>query len=359
MRRTYIYRGVLAWCCALLVCANLAGAGSTQDLSPMSAPSSAAEHGMQGQPFTFGLWGDMPYAREGDDPKIPVLTEHMNAANLAFSVFDGDFKDGSSECSDGAYAAAIERFNRFQAPMVFVPGDNEWTDCHRLNNGGYNNRERLDYLRRTMFGSPESLGQQRMTLEQQGLPGGMYSENTRWSYGDVIFAGLNVVGSNNNKVNRPEECQQASARTLEDCDADNAEYEARDAANIRWLRESFQLARQRGALGVMIVIQADPGFDVVETFNVNERNLPQYGGFTNFLDALVAETQSYTGQVVLVHGDTHFFKLDKPLFDQARMIRNFTRLETFGSPNVHWVRVDVDPANPNVFTFIPMLVPGN
>jgi hypothetical protein len=32
-----------------------------------------------------------------------------------------------------------------------------------------------------------------------------------------------------------------------------------------------------------------------------------------------------------------------------------TRLETYGSPFVGWVRVDVDPSRPNVFTFEPRL----
>ena len=86
---------------------------------------------------------------------------------------------------------------------------------------------------------------------------------------------------------------------------------------------------------------------------------PGYDGYDAFLAALIAETRGYAGQVVLVHGDTHFFKIDKPLINQALMIPNFTRVETFGSPNVHWVQVDVDPSSRSVFSFRPMLVAGN
>src|SRR5262245_31473727 len=82
-------------------------------------------------------------------------------------------------------------------------------------------------------------------------------------------------------------------------------------------------------------------------------------GYNNFLAALVAGTQAFDGQVVLVHGDTHFFKVDKPLINQANLLENFTRLETFGSPNIHWVKVTVDPSSRNIFTFEPMIVPGN
>jgi hypothetical protein len=240
-----------------------------------------------------------------------------------------------------------------------VPGDNEWTDCHRTSNGGYNNLERLTYIRQTMFASAMSFGQRPMRLEHQGPLAGLYAENTRWKWGDVYFLGLNVPGSNNNLVKTGECISTKSVRTQADCDADSAEYLARDAANIQFLRETFTRARAESAAGLMVVIQADPGFDWPETETVNERTLPGFEGYTAFLDALASETATFDGQVVLVHGDTHFFKVDKPLFTQANLLKNFTRLETFGSPNVHWVMVNVDPHSRNVFSFEPMIVPGN
>lgn len=309
--------------------------------------------------FSFALWGDMPYAKNGDDGKIPALIADINAARVKFSIFDGDIKDGSSLCDDGQYTDAIDRFNSFKMPLVYVPGDNEWTDCHRTNNGGYNNLERLAHLRATMFNTPQSFGQRPMKLEHQGSLSGMYAENTRWTYGKVVFIGLNIPGSNNNKVNSDDECFKKSQRSLQDCADDNAEYADRDAANIAFLKESFQKAKDEQGIGVMVVMQADPSFDLPETEDVNERIQPGYDGYDNFMAALVDETKNFTGQVVLVHGDTHFYKVDKPLVDQTNLVQNFTRLETFGSPNVHWVKVSVDPGNPNVFSFEPMLVPGN
>jgi hypothetical protein len=174
-----------------------AGAGGPPPGTPQTTGS--------GQSFSFGLWGDVPYIRSGDAPKMAALLQDLNRAPLAFSVFDGDIKDGGSLCTEDHYAGAIERFNTLAAPLVYVPGDNEWTDCHRTNNGGYNNLERLAYLRRTMFATPESFGQHRLPLEHQGLPGEPYVENTRWVYGGVVFVGLNVPGSNNNRVSSPAE----------------------------------------------------------------------------------------------------------------------------------------------------------
>lgn len=309
--------------------------------------------------FSFALWGDMPYSKNGDAPKIQALINDINAYNVAFTVFDGDIKDGSSRCDNWQYTEAGDRFNQFKNPMIYVPGDNEWTDCHRMNSGGYNNLERLAHIRQVMFSTPDSFGQKKMKLDHQGKLGGEYAENVRWRYGNVVFVGLNVPGSNNNKVSSDVECTNKSKRTLADCAADNTEYQARDAANSVFVREAFKQARNGKARGLVITIQADPSFDLPETESFNERTLAGFDGYTNFLKVLAEETGNFAGEVVLVHGDVHFIKIDKPLIDQAHLIKNFTRVETFGSPNVHWIKVSVHPESRNLFTFEPMIVPGN
>jgi len=317
------------------------------------------EEGHDGR-FSFGLWGDMPYAKNGDQPKIPALVADINSHHLAFTIYDGDTKDGSSQCDDvtiGSTAASL--FNSMRVPLVYVVGDNEWTDCHRLNNGGYNALERLSFIRQNLFNSELSFGQRKMTIEHQGAPGAAYSENTRWMHKGIAFIGLNVPGSNNNKVNVGACTSKKSARTQTDCDADNAEYADRNAHNLEWLHQSFSQAKIAGAKGVMVVVQGDPWFDLAETETVNERADPAFDGYNDFLKALVDETNAFSGQVVLVHGDTHFFKIDKPLIDQANMIKNFTRVETFGSPNLHWIKVTVEANSPNVFHFEPMIVSDN
>ena len=309
--------------------------------------------------YSFALWGDMPYAKADDQPKIPSLIKDMNAADIAFSIYDGDIKDGSSQCTNDIYTDAAAMFDSFEKPVVYVPGDNEWTDCHRTNNGGYDNLERLDHLRKVMFAKPETFGKGKMTPEHQGKPGEPYSENVRFSKGGALFVGLNIPGSNNNKVDDEKSCTKKSARDQKQCDADNAEYEARDEANLDWLAGSFDNAKAEGDKGVMIVIQGDPGFDIPETEDTDESREKGRDGYAPFLDALIKQTEAFGGQVVLVHGDTHFFKIDKPLIDATHMLANFTRVETFGSPNVHWIKVDVDPTSRDVFTFHPMIVEAN
>jgi hypothetical protein len=308
------------------------------------------------QTFSFGLWGDMPYKKAGDELKMPALLASINSADIAFSIYDGDFKDGSSACGDPVYAEALAMFSGMQKPLIYVPGDNEWTDCHRLNNGGYDPLERLAYLRKTLFPTMNSLGKRSMPLSRQGAPGEKYAENARFEYKGIAFVTLNIPGSNNNVVLNDKECTNWSARTLAQCEAANAEHVERDAANTVWLQEAFAGAQARKARGLVVVMQADPGFDLPETEAVDESRAPGVSGYRNFIKALVAETEKFSGQVLLVHGDTHYFKVDKPLYSPAKLLPNLTRLQTFGSPSLHWVRVTVDAKSQHVFNIQPVIV---
>ena len=89
-------------------------------------------------------------------------------------------------------------------------------------------------------------------------------------------------------------------------------------------------------------------------------------GFHDLLTALRDETVAFRRAVAVVHGDSHYFRIDKPFLDaQGRRLENFTRVETFGDHqengdnDVHWLRVDVDPRSREVFSFQPQIVPAN
>ncbi|MEN3314503.1 MAG: hypothetical protein V7605_737 [Acidimicrobiaceae bacterium] len=276
-----------------------------------------------GRPLTIGLWGDVPYTA-ADQAGLPATIASMNAANLDFSVFDGDFKD-DGPCEDGVYTSAIDRFNQLDAPAVYVVGDNEWTDC---SGGGRTvHNERLAHLRRVMFAGPDSFGRRTMALDHQSAD---YPENTRWRMGDVVFVGVHVVGNNDNH-------------------ADPVESGARDAADRAWLRDSFDLATRTKAVGVMVITQADPSFELVRPA---DRVAGQVDGLDWFLDALRQETARFAKPVALVHGDGHRYRLDHPLLDATGTpVPNLVRLETFGTPSLSWVEATVDPRDPRVFRF--------
>jgi hypothetical protein len=289
--------------------------------------------------FTFALIGDMPYGPEGD-AKFPHVLADINAdRRLSFVAHNGDIKNGSSLCTDEMFANRLDLFNQFRRPVVYIPGDNEWTDCHRANNGGYDPLERLAFLRATFYPGDQSLGRKTMTLARQSDDPAFvdYPENVQWVESNVIFAGLHIVGSNNNLG------RTASA---------DAEYAARNAANLAWLDDVFTRARNQQLRAVMLIIQANPLFDVPAV---------QRTGFNDFLRELEAEVIAFGRPVVLVHGDSHYFRIDKPLLGSRslRRIENFTRVETFGENDNHWLHVSVDPTNPNVFVFDQRIVAAN
>lgn len=308
-------------------------------LSSLVYAHPSEKDGLEAAKFDFGLIGDLPYTSE-QDAKFVNLINEINQKKLAFVVHDGDFKSGSTLCDDKTFYQRKQLFQTFRAPFIFIPGDNEWTDCHRANNGSYNPLERLAKLRGIFFQGSESLGQRtlRLTRQSEQAQYSKFRENVRWTYGDVMFIGLNIPGSNNNFGRTPEA---------------DAEYVERNAANLAWMREGFNIARNRSR-GIMLVIQANPGFELPPTD-------PNRTGYNDFLAVLETETLAFSKPVVLVHGDTHSFQIDKPLFGSKSKsrIENFTRVETFGSPDVHWLKASVDFRDPNLFSFRQRIVKPN
>jgi hypothetical protein len=326
----------------------------------------------QREGYAIGLWGDLPYSDVQALTGVPNLIADMNRQDLKFTVHDGDLKGGNgtpgsvtpTTCVDALYTQALGFFNSLEAPAVLTPGDNDWTDCDRPSNGGFSSLERLDHERVVFFSDTKSLGQHRIHMDVQtdplclGEAGNVPCvENRRWHSGGVTYVTLNIQGSCNNL-----------------CDAapDPSEWAARNAANIAWLHETFLVAAQRHSAAIMVISQANPGWHPFEN-DASPRNpvtLVQLDakpdGFRAFLLALRAEVIAFGRPVVYVHGDTHTFRIDKPLFDaQGRRLENFTRLETFGdnavngTNDVNWVKVLVDPHSREVFAFQPQIVPAN
>lgn len=289
------------------------------------------------QPVSFGLFGDTPYSH-WERERLPDLMAEMDREDLAFVVHDGDFKNGSSACSDEVMRDILGVFQASRHPLVYVPGDNEWTDCHRQNNGGYGPLERLGKLRELFFAGDTALGQRPMLLERQSRDPAFasYRENVRWEAGGALFVGLNLPGSENNFHG-----QARSGGPV-------PEFVERSAANRAWLAQAFALARANQLAGLMIVIQANPEFEDAIAGKIHP-------GYQDFLTQLGEETQAFAGQVVLVHGDSHRQQINQPMLDAAsrQVVRNFTRVETFGSPFMGWIKATVDAADPRVFRFSP------
>ena len=88
------------------------------------------------EPFSFGVFGDTPY--NGFERRhLPALIAEMDAEPLKVVIHDGDLKSGGERCDDALFNERLAVFQTSRHPFVFVPGDNDWTDCHRSSNGAY------------------------------------------------------------------------------------------------------------------------------------------------------------------------------------------------------------------------------
>jgi len=318
------------------------------------------------EPHVIGLWGDLPYSAVQVATGVPNLIADMNAHSLKFTVHDGDLKQGSgSLCDDNLYFQSQAFFNQLRSPAMFTPGDNDWTDCDRSSNGGFNSRERLDRERQIFFSTPYSMGQRQMRQQVQtealclGVNGLVPCvENRRWTVGGVTYVTLNVPGSCNN---------------LCDTAPDPDEFASRNAANIKWMKESFGVATARRSAAVMIIAQANPGWDASDATRAPVRNpatlaeaVAATDGYRDYLLALRDQVTAFRKPVAYVHGDSHYFRVDKPFLSAGgQRLENFTRVETFGNNaangnnDAHWIKVTVDPRSRDVFSFQAMMVPGN
>jgi len=291
--------------------------------------------------FEIGLIGDLPYHEPPASWR--ALWQDLDRAPLDFVVHVGDIKAGNQPCSDVYFQDIQKDFQASKHPLFYTPGDNEWTDCIRHNNGHYNPHERLTKLRELFAQDDHSFGQTSLAVQRQGQD---YPENLLWQHRGVTFAALHIVGSHNNLMRQNEDDDALWA-------ARQREYQARQVANLIWLKQAFDYAKQHQSPGLMLFIHANPLFEM--------RQAKPDNGFRDFLRALEDATLAFAQPVVLVHGDSHYFRVDKPLRHRQtnQLIANFTRVEVFGDRDVHWVWVRVDSSQPQLFFVQPEMVKAN
>jgi hypothetical protein len=286
--------------------------------------------------FAFGAFGDMPYL-PGEEGIVAKLIEDMNAQDLAFVVHVGDLKASWTPCTDSLYAERRELFARSRHPIVVLPGDNDWLDCVTRVAGGHDPLDRLALFRKLFHAGERTLGARTLVLERQSADPRFadYAEHVRWRYGDVLFVGVNVTGSNNNLGYTAE---------------GDAEHARRMAAVDAWLESSFAAAGRESAPGVVVFMQANPGLDG------KSRPMLRPDGFAGIRATLVREARAWQKPVLLVHGDTHKFRVDRPLLDPVtrRGVANLTRVEVFGTPQLGWVKVGVDAGGADLFSVAPL-----
>lgn len=277
--------------------------------------------------WRFVAIGDIPYS-DYERREFPRMLGKISEEAPDLIVHAGDIKFGSARCNDERLRDRKELFDASPVPLVYVPGDNEWTDCGQLKAGNHDPVERLEALRKLFFAEPFSLGKKRIPVERQSAA---YPEHLRWQLGPVLFVTLNVPGPDNN---------HGSA------EKPGKEFLARNPLVIDWLSQAFSAARREKSEGIVIVMQANPGFRLFEAELT-------HGAFRDLLEALRRETLEFPGQVLLIHGDTHRQRIDRPMRHPVtrKTVANFTRLETFGFPFMGWVKIHIDGGKSSLFRF--------
>ena len=214
--------------------------------------------------------------------------------------------------------------------MVYTPGDNEWADCQKAKEGGGVKNSagefvayaaghpvaNLALVRQMFFPEPgKTLGsrEKRVTSQAQAFDpthpsDAEYVENVMWEQSKVLFVTINIPGGSNNDddlwntaafgaLKSAPQIQEAAQRT---------------AADLRWLDAAFARAKAHGAKAVLIMEQADM-WDLDGT----GPSLAHIANYEPFIAKIAALTKDFVNPVLLVDGDSHRYRSDNPLLDNA------------------------------------------
>jgi hypothetical protein len=315
--------------------------------------------------LTIAVIGDWPYNDLLLD-NASLLVDSVNAdRNVHLVIHVGDIHSGSQPCTSagilppiaasnpGWNQAVFQQFQKFRAPLVYTPGDNEWTDCQKAKEKSSGDPlKELASVRGLFFARPGvTLGLSEMDVTTQAksfsptFPAdAQFVENVMWQSSKVVFATFNQPGSNNNTLPWAGAFANPAAQAQS-----NAE---RAGANLRWLDAAFALADQRNAKAVVIVVQADMW---------DPAALPPGDGldaYTPFVKRLADLALRFGRPVLLLNGDSHVFGSDKPLavpssatgvIHATPAVPNLTRITVQGSTTApaEWLRLSIDSSGKN------------
>ncbi len=336
--------------------------------------------GVQAAQFHFVAIGDTAYNANRDYPVYERLIGAINDADPAFTIHVGDTW-GVKTCTEENHLWVREWFEKYTHPVVYTPGDNEWTDCRESHvlaayarvvsgRGTESDMEVLDSvrgldnamagagyddtlaslatIRRVFFSKAESMGGVKMPLTRQPDVSDFNdtAENTRWQKDGVVFATVSVPGSQNGFViNDKRRAEEAIAR---------------NEANVAWIKDAFALATREDAKAVVIALHAGMfGDGDGGTFSNKELRGGFDGPFYWIALAIRDLAAAFGKPVLLINGDFHEFVIDRPFFVSQGEVEqpeygNVTRLQVYGAPELRAVRVNVDTSTPWVFSFSPL-----
>jgi hypothetical protein len=296
------------------------------------------------EPFELAVIGDTPYGAT-QAASFFALVDAINAdASIDAGIHVGDIKNGSTRCDDSYFATIFDEFSRFTVPLLYTPGDNEWTDCHRANNGAYDPLERLDVLRSLFFAEPGvTLGEPHPVLSQVAIPEHeTFVENQLFTAASVVFSVVHVVGSENGVATWFG--TDTTGTKFDDPDRRLAEVDARIAAAVDWIERSFALAESDESKGLVLFMQAD-------TF------IGRSTGFEAVIRTFAERARGFAKPVLLIQGDSHRYTEDRPFengneaYEISEPVANVTRIVVEGETVSEWLKLSVDPTGTELFSW--------
>ena len=326
--------------------------------------------------LTVAVYGDSPYGtKPGDNAQVAATPGFIGSINadpdVALVLHVGDIHSGKTYCTEAYDRQIFDLWTAFADPLVYTPGDNEWSDCHKAGEGGgvydattgqidyvldpatglpidYAGGDpiaNLDLVRSIFFSKPGvTLGKKKLVLSQGLIPDpfhktdAKYVENVMFVQSQVLFVTINVPGGSNDDQDVWYGAPIASAaQTLEKAE--------RDGADLRWLDYAFGFAKLARLKGVVVQLQADM-WDP-------EKGAAHQVGYEPYVQALAAHTADFGGPVLLLNGDSHVYKSDSPLsaadpinyIHPGYDVSNLHRIVVHGSTTpLEWLKLTVDPS---------------
>lgn len=342
----------------------------------------------------LAIIGDAPYGSSQADTSQflanPAFIGAINKdADVSLVIHAGDIHSGKQYCTQAYDAAIFDQWKAFRAPLVYTPGDNEWTDCHKAAQGGgtysattgtisyvldasgnpasYKNGDPVDNLqlvRQLFFATPGKsvvggmdVNSQAVSFDVANPADKAYVENVWFEKSKVMFVTVNLPGGSNNDTD-----VWYGAPTMSQRQAD--EVATRTAADLRWLDTAFKKATDNGDAAVLITLQAD-------MWDVDGKSPAHLSQYKQFIDRIAANTKAFGKPVLLVNGDSHIYRSDNPLKQGAPCaiesapgiktsacsadayasqphgyeLSNFHRLVVHGSTApLEWLKLTVDPS---------------
>ncbi len=304
------------------------------------------------KPITLAVYGDSPYGTSPTDTAqvlaTPAFVSAVNAdAAVSLVLHVGDIHSGKTYCTSAYDTTIFNLWAAYTKPLVYTPGDNEWTDCHKKKEGGgaynavtgqvdyvvdglgspvdyaYGNPvANLDLVRSIFFSNPgHTLGadkkvvSQRYAFDRNFPADAAFVENVYFMQGDVLVVTANVPGGSNNDQDI---WYGAPTMTAEQA----AEAPARTDATIRWINKAFKVAKSEGAKAVVLAVQAD-------MWDLDGNTAAHLTGYEPIIAAIASNTTAFQKPVLMFNGDSHGYRSDNPLVQGAPCLTEST---TVGVP---------------------------